>query len=338
MAGRRKNGGIIGPRRLSTNAWSGGNSTGVWDLSAQSLAIAAGLWPQVPIYEFRMVGAGGGAGQGYSSNYWGRGGGAGYTIFVTTFGGPFYVVVGKGGAPGSGQNGGAAGTLNQGGGGAGGASGLSPWYGSAAGGGFSGVFSSSTITQGNALAMAGGGGGGGGDGYNGTTGGYGGGTSGGDGTVHTPGSGLGGSQSAGGSNGGAALAGGDATSGAYTYGKAGGGGGYFGGGGAMSDGVSPGNGYGYSGGGGSGFLLSSGSDYVSGSMVNGVSVAGGNYQNSGAQESSDSNFGNYGRGSNGQAAAGGDGRVMWRVSSDGGSSFGAFTQLSMTGAVQTVTP
>jgi hypothetical protein len=133
------------------------------------------------------------------------------------------------------------------------------------------------------------------------------------------------------------MTGGDATSGAYTYGKGGGGGGYYGGGGAMSDGVTPGNGYGYSGGGGSGFLLSSGSDYVSGSMTNGVSVASGNFQKSGATDI-DAAFGNYGRGSNGIASAGQDGRVMWRVSTDGGTSFGAFTELSMTGAVQTVTP
>ena len=326
MAGRRKNGGIMGPRQLTTTVWSSGDSTGVWDLSAQYLLKRASIWPVPPIYEFRMVGGGGGAGSGYLGNYYGRGGGAGYTIFVTTFAGPWYVIVGKGGSVGSGATGGAAGTLNQGGGAKGGNV-QQPYYGSGAGGGFSGVFSSSTINQGNALAMAGGGGGGSGDGSSYKSGGYGGGTSGGD--APSGGSyGKGGTASAGGAREGAALAGGAANENTV-YGTGGGGGGYYGGGGGQNNGEA--------GGGGSGLLLTSMTGYVSGSMVNGVGADSGNYQNSGAQVSSDSNFGNYGRGSN-AVASGTDGRVMWRTSADGGVSWGSFTQLSMTGAVQTVTP
>lgn len=318
------NGGIVGPKNTPTASVA----SGIWSLAEVQEARRGNIWPVTPRIEFRMVGGGGGAGSGYLGNYYGRGGGAGYTVFVTEYAGPFYVIVGKGGAVGSGGTGGAAGTLNEGGGGKGGNV-QQGFYGCGAGGGFSGVFISNTITQANALAIAGGGGGGAGDGSNSSFGGGGGGTTGGDGySASASGGGEGGTQSAGGYINGAALDGGDATDGTV-YGVGGGGGGYYGGGG--------GNTQTRGGGGGSGYLNTGATGYLSGSMTNGVGVSGGNYQNSGAQEESDSNFGNYGRGSNG-IASGTDGRVMWRKSVDGGVTWTSFTQLSMTGTVQTVTP
>lgn len=322
MAG---NGGVVGPKNTPTNSVA----SGIWSLTEVQEARSTNIWPVKPQIEFRMVGGGGGAGSGYTGSFYGRGGGAGYTVFVTEYEGPFYVIVGKGGAVGSAGTGGAAGTLNEGGGGKGGNVGQA-FYGSGAGGGFSGVFISNTITQGNALAIAGGGGGGPGDGDSVYSGGGGGGTTGGDASYNVSSSngGEGGTQSAGGNLSGAALSGGDATDGT-TYGTGGGGGGYYGGGGGNVDRVG--------GGGGSGYLNTSSAGYLSGSMTNGVGANSGNYQNSGAQQEGDSNFGNYGRGSNG-IASGTDGRVMWRKSIDGGVTWTSFTQLSMTGTVQTVTP
>lgn len=171
--------------------------------------------------------------------------------------------------------------LNAGGGSAGTSYG---WVGREDGGGYAGLFITGSVSQGNAIMMAGGAGGGG-FGHGTAPGGYGGGSSGGNGTNSpdsqigsTGGSGgtqggAGGGGNAGGSPGGALQGGtgGNGQLGGYPNagGGGGGGGGYFGGGGGGG-----GNDFGSttrnaSGGGG-------GSGYINGSYVSGGST--GTYQ------------------------------------------------------------
>ncbi len=198
------------------------------------------------------------------------------------------------------------------------------------GGGLSGVFLGS-VSQANALAIAGGGGAGA---ASSSPGGGGGGTAGGDGTGSSPGLGgtanSGGSGGAGGGGNGTALQGGigyNGNSGTAVYGggapgggdnstwtSGGGGGGYFGGGGGGGPGgASPGG----SGGGGSGYIASSRAGYMSGTPYAATGATPGN--------SSDPD-----RGTAGNPAA--DGKIM--VSYDGGNTWATY---NATGADQTIT-
>lgn len=179
------------------------------------------------------------------------GGGGGYTYgrVVLSANTTYTIQVGQGGIRVTGPTPGATylrgGTANK-------ASGLT---GGTQGGGYSGLFRTATITQGNALLVAGGGGGGGGTTAAGYEAGAGGGSSGQGsaltGTNASPNQGGGGgTQATGGVRGigstsGSALTGGLGTTGTGAWGQ-GGGGGYFGGGGGNIAG----------GGGGSGFFSS----------------------------------------------------------------------------------
>jgi len=186
----------------------------------------------------------------------GGAGGAAYGIYNAGSGTTLIVVVGSGGT--SHGAGGGTGSTGYGG------KGLAPTSGYAGqGGGYSGVFTSS-VSQGNALIMAGGGGGGGCDSSS-YSGGAGGGSSGANGVGPNFGSGA--SQSTGGAGGngfgtGSALQGGTAGSTGDGGGGGGGGGGYWGGG-AGYNGDPNGN----SGGGG-------GSGYLSGSISSATLYAG----------------------------------------------------------------
>lgn len=137
------------------------------------------------------------------------------------------------------------------------------------GAGYTGLFKTSSVTQANAMLMAGGGGGGGDTNYDGSGAGAGGGASGGNAGGYQQ-SGYGGTQSAGGAAsvynscvaGSALTGGGSFAIYWYTYsGMGGGGGGYFGGGGGNVGG----------GGGGSGYIDTSDSD-----ITNEVTTAGSN--------------------------------------------------------------
>lgn len=197
----------------------------------------------------KMWGPGGGTGN-YSGSGGGGPGGFSTGYLSVTPGEILYLAIGSGGKRPTAVSGGPGGLGGWPGGGYGTAGDAS----GGGGGGFTGIFNTS-MTQGNALMIAGGGGGSTGFGSFGAGGG--GGTTGGSGTG---GSGLGGTQSAGGLGGGgsgpaysngSALAGGvaytDRTSFQPTGSDCGGGGsGYFGGGAGQSDGRA--------GGGGSGFL------------------------------------------------------------------------------------
>jgi hypothetical protein len=167
---------------------------------------------------------------------WGAGGGrnaqeAGAGAFVSgtrtvSPGQVLYIVVGMVGAQGGQQ-----GTTVQGGGGSG----------FATGGGFSGVFTSSTLTHANLIACAGGGGG---AGVFGRAGGSGGVLAGADGSLYTAPYATGGTQSAGGISNGGALTGGSNTGSEAS----GGGGGYYGGGGGRVQYGAGGGGSSYTGG------------------------------------------------------------------------------------------
>jgi hypothetical protein len=269
-----------------TFAYTGANES--WTIPGSTTTITVKAW-----------GAGGGGG-GHTSC--GGGGGAGYAtaVFAVTGGPTLIGVLGGGGkygskapnlaGPGTGAFGGGGDSYNNeenytdanGGG----------------GGGYSGLFVGS-VSQANAIIIAGGAGGGG---YNSSNGGYGGGTSGGDGEDggNINGRGLGGTSSAGGAAGaigdvalataGSALQGGTGSKTSQPYYGATGGGGWYGGGGAGSSG-----GQGASGsGGGSGYIRSadfptgvtssSSTTLTNGSIGSGTS--GGAEANSGDSDSS----------------------------------------------------
>jgi hypothetical protein len=238
--------GILTPTNKTklTYAYTGAN---------QSFVVPAGInWIFVKLW-----GAGGGAGRigGWSWGADGGGGGHVKGLFPVTPGSTIILVVGRGGTIVNGT------TQSYGGGGTNGSAGDNSYAGH--GGGYCGVFVTS-VSQANALAIAGGGGGGGSSRvYNGNIGGAGGGlvgqrgaspydgkfTSGGNPGTQSAGGGGGVGTNAGGA--GSALQGGAGAAASY---GGGGGGGYFGGGGG-----------GYSetntmagGGGGSGFVKSTG--------------------------------------------------------------------------------
>jgi len=223
---------------------------------------------------FVLNGAGGGGGSNANGSVTNPtiGGNGGQTIgsYTLVAGTTYYLLVGAGGA--FVRDGGGQPSVGAGGGGNVGTSG----YGGQ-GGGYTGLFANS-ISQANAIMMAGGGGGGSWE-VNPSTpsGGAGGGLSGNAGANGTPNpapapttiGGGGGTQTAGGSgsasNPGLALQGGS-SGGSDTNGGGGGGGGYYGGGGGSGDG----NGSG--GGGGSGYLIPS---VISGTTTAGAGSAGG---------------------------------------------------------------
>jgi len=226
------------------------------------------------VANFVLNGAGGGGGSYANGSVTNPtiGGNGGQTIGTYTLvsGTTYYLLVGAGGAFVKDYGGQPA--VGAGGGGNVGTSGFG-----GQGGGYTGLFSNS-ISQANAIMMAGGGGGGSWE-VNPSTpsGGAGGGLSGTNGANGTPNpapapttiGGGGGTQTAGGSgsasNPGLALQGGS-SGGSDTNGGGGGGGGYYGGGGGSGDG----NGSG--GGGGSGYLSPS---VVSGTTTAGAGSAGG---------------------------------------------------------------
>jgi len=182
---------------------------------------------------------GGGGGGGAAGAGVGGGAGAAVGTFTVTKGSAYPVTVGGGGDSRAANAG--TGTAPVGGGGLTGSAG----YGGQ-GGGYSGIFTSTTL-QANAILIAGGGGG---ASYEGANGGVGGGTTGGSGGSGASTGGGGGTQSAGGTSGstaGSALQGGQ-SSGDDNGGGGGGGGGYFGGGGGRN------NNPGAAGGGGSGYF------------------------------------------------------------------------------------
>ena len=179
------------------------------------------------------AGGGGGTRGGWREGSMGGGGGYTYGLIDTTSISTLYIVVGRGGPSNftSDNN-----TRLYGGGGGKGQNGDNRYGGQ--GGGFSGIFTSGTLTQGAALLIAGGGGGGGASrDWTGCKGGAGGGLRGEDGlspydNKHASTSGTGGTQTAGGlglgnSGDGIALGGGQAYASGY---GGGGGGGYWGGG------------------------------------------------------------------------------------------------------------
>lgn len=247
----------------------------------------------------KIWGAGGACGYGYGGNITsttsqGPGGGGGYTTGIIAFvsGQTYKFCVGQGGIRSATGSGVGATYL------AGGLpTNLSAGHGGTQGGGYSGIFSTSTISQANALLIAGGGGGGSDTNYV-FVGGCGGGASGqGTGDIQ---SGAGGSQSAGGSpsiynnaTAGSALTGGLAS---YNIPSpqaslGGGGGGYFGGGGGNVGG----------GGGGSGYFKPS-SPVSSASTTVGSGATPGN--------SADPDRGTSGQGGIGGATSGANGRIF----------------------------
>ena len=223
-----------------------------------------GQWVITPVREFECIiemwGAGGPCGHSYaftsSGGNVGPGGAGGYTHGIVTFlaGTAYTIQVGEKGNRNY-QSGPTNTTYIAGG--------LRMLWGTE-GGGYTGLFKTSSVTQSTAMLMAGGGGGGGDSVYDGSGAGAGGGA-----TAQSSGGGLqgatGGTQSAGGaaspynsSTAGSALSGG--TSQTYGYSSLGGGGaGYYGGGGGNVGG----------GGGGSGYIDTSDSD-----ITNEVTTAG----------------------------------------------------------------
>lgn len=201
----------------------------------------------------KMWGAGGACGYNYTGNIsstsaQGPGGGGGYTtgIIAFTSGQTYIFRVGQGGIRSNTGSGLGATYL------AGGLpTSITIANGGAQGGGYSGIFATTTVSQANALLIAGGGGGGSDTSFS-AFGGAGGGTSGQNSGNATPlaQGGTGGSQSAGGSpssfNGataGSALTGGFGATGDNGASLGGGGGGYFGGGGGNVGGGGGGSGY-----------------------------------------------------------------------------------------------
>lgn len=229
MSKGRRNGGLIGSQRRSSNT----NATGIWSLSDQQESRGAGNWPVgVPVV-FKLWG---GAGQGLGTNQCSASpgfGGAGGFLKVSTGttvpkGSVLYIYVGSGG-----------GNTNVGGGGTG----------ARTGGGASYIYLNGVQGSGTLLAVAGGGGAVGGAG-GGTTGqGWGGASSGAGGGTQSAGGvgGTGGFGGAGAGSAGSFLQGG----GGSNCSGMGGGGGYYGGGGGSGDcGACPGAG----GGGGSSYF------------------------------------------------------------------------------------
>ena len=184
--------------------------------------------------EVEVYAWGGGGGGGYTGGSGAGGGGGAARGMVTLTNGTYSIVVGGGGA--SMANGAGPGTRPSGGGGLAGTQG----YGGQ-GGGYSGILSKS-VTQANALLIAGGGGGGAwegaaggaGGGTKGANGGAGAGRGGTGGTQRTAGAGPTGATAAG------ALLGGGCSGNGDGGGGGGGGGGYWGGGAGSS--VNPGSG------------------------------------------------------------------------------------------------
>ena len=187
----------------------------------------------------KLWGAGGAGGNSGGWSNGSRGGGGGHTIGIipVTSGAIYYIVVGQGG-----QTNWSGGTAYNYGNGGGFASNSDNRY-CGQGGGFSGIFTSSSITQGNAVMIAGGGGGGGSSRMrDGNWGGAGGGSVGQSGHAAYDSrydyAGTGGTQSGGGTNSinsgnnGGALTGGIGRSDGSPYGG-GGGGGYYGGAGGQ---------------------------------------------------------------------------------------------------------
>lgn len=145
-----------------------GNSFYVYVSQQQPLDLsAAGIYDITPAanvtLKIRAWGAGGGggvAGVGATSNN-ANGGGGGYVEGDFTFiaNTTYRIVVGSPGVTGSGNTGGAAGPFGSPGAGSDGNDNTFP-QGGGSGGGFTGLFSSTTINQANAIIIAGGGGGG----------------------------------------------------------------------------------------------------------------------------------------------------------------------------------
>jgi hypothetical protein len=275
------NGGILGVRNLTSLL----EAKGLWNLRSQFLARKANAWPGEGLITIspsvggvttlfsgqslvfsssgeytitcssdinmtvKMWGAGGACGYQYTQNInstakQGAGGGGGYTTGVIALqaGSSYIVRIGQGGIR---TNSGTSGATYLAGGLVANAT-----YGGAQGGGYSGIFISS-VSQANALLIAGGGGGGSDTDFS-ANGGAGGGSSG----QNSPGfsnniqGGAGGTQSAGGSpsqfndaTAGSALTGGMSISTVNGAGLGGGGGGYFGGGGGNVGGGGGGSGY-----------------------------------------------------------------------------------------------
>jgi hypothetical protein len=221
--------GILTPlnKTKATFVYTGSNQT----LTVPSTGIGSTTWIYVKLW-----GAGGGAGRAGGWSYGADGGGGGHTrgLFPVTPGSTITIVIGRGGTVVNGT------TQGYGGGGTNGTAGDNSYGGH--GGGYCGIFTSSTLNQANAIAIAGGGGGGGSSRtWFGNIGGAGGGLVGQRGSSPYDGKftagGNAGTQSAGGSatsgygaNGsaGSALQGGAGASASY---GGGGGGGYYGGGG-----------------------------------------------------------------------------------------------------------
>jgi hypothetical protein len=262
--------------------------------------------PYRDIY-FAILGAGGGGAGRQSSSYqgssdWHGAGGAGSfveAVYAMKLGTTIYTYVGHYGQ--SGQSGAAGGSINAYGGNGKGTGGDDT---SGEGGDFSGIFTTNSVTQANALIIAGGGGGGsgrphgsgGGGSQNGggqiesaSTGEGNDGTRGNHNPTHSHGSdrgGQGGQQNGGGvagtgdatsqNNGqaGSALQGGNGSSAASWGNGGGGGGGFFGGGGGQDDGTSWG---GAGGGAGSSFVRGGLTNYST-SAFNSVTATGITYQ------------------------------------------------------------
>lgn len=190
-------------------------------------------------------GAGAGGNLNNVNNTYGGGGGFAQADVSVTTGDTLAIKVGGGGtmvrsSGGGGANGGGSGFT------------FTSSHGAGGGGGLSGVFSSNTFAQVNALVI--GAGGGGGAGAAGSNGGGGGGLTGNDGASPTAGiNGLGGTQVAGGVGNlsGSALQGGNGTASGICI-RGGGGGGYFGGGAGGNTGIASSAG----GGGGSSYTKS----------------------------------------------------------------------------------
>jgi Fibronectin type III domain/Glycine rich protein len=234
------------------------------------------LWGANSSKVVKMWGGGGRPNSGGSTG-WGAGGAGGAAVGTVAFTQGTTYILRVGGA-------GANGTAPANAYGAGNSGGVFSVGTAGSGGGYTGLFSGS-VSQANAVLMAGGGGGGAssrGDGLGGRSGYAGGGTTGASGGDFVAGSGT---QSAGGSaagsgspTSGSALQGGNGSNGG-----AGGGGGYFGGGGGGSQGDG-----GYGGGGGSGYFKPS--DVTSATLYTGSGTVTGN--NSDADKPTNAGAGN----------------------------------------------
>jgi len=210
-------------------------------LSIQSAGEYTINWLYSNISKVVKMWGGGGRPNSAGSTSWGQGAGGGAAVGTVSFVSGSTYILRVGGA-------GATGTAPANAYGAGNGGGVFSVGSAGSGGGYTGIFLSS-VTQGNAVLMAGGGGGGAsdrGDGLGGRAGTAGGGTTGQISGDLNAGSGT---QSAGGARGGGAGGAGSALQGGNgAGGGAGGGGGYYGGGGGGTHGDG-----GYGGGGGSGY-------------------------------------------------------------------------------------